>query len=184
MIVFPSQDPWNDWGLPHHTIPMCLPTLILEILITPILRAGISAAENRSWPGKPLLRREGDKIKQYGDTQAREIAWLERQVQEGAFQRNRVQYRSIVTLDEIRAVTQEGDEYRGEWNLQGQHHGEGRLKYADGGLYTGPFQEGKRHGEGFYTDPKGDWTRAIWQEGAIEGDPLEDGKKGTKPQMI
>eukprot|EP01043_Picozoa_sp_COSAG02_P041595 COSAG02_NODE_3461_length_6697_cov_572.132161_7_plen_280_part_00 len=73
----------------------------------------VPAVENRLWPGKPLTKSANEPLKQYGDTQAREIAWLERQVDEGIFERSRVQYRPIKTLDEIRAVTEEGNSYRG-----------------------------------------------------------------------
>jgi hypothetical protein len=67
-------------------------------------------------------------------------------------------------------------------NLNGQYHGEGTLIYADGSKYVGAFHEGKRGGNGMYTDPKGDWTSAIWADGEIK-EELERGKKGQAPRF-
>ena len=49
-------------------------------------------------------------------------------------------------------------------------------------MYVGAFHEGKRGGNGMYTDPKGDWTSAIWADGEIK-EELERGKKGQAPRF-
>ena len=45
----------------------------------------------------------------------------------------------------------DGSEYDGEWNDQGQRHGQGRMKFADGSRYTGRFEQGLATGQGVMT---------------------------------
>ena len=62
----------------------------------------VAAEDNISWPGKALTLTQNAPLAQYGDTQAREICWLEQKVREGVFSRDRVLYRAIESLDEVR----------------------------------------------------------------------------------
>ena len=87
----------------------------------------VSAEDNYSWPGKPMHLKMGEPISQYGIGQQREIEWLKHMVEEGEewedpeshraqhvkFDEDRIQYRAIETLDEIRAVSKSGEIYRG-----------------------------------------------------------------------
>ena len=45
----------------------------------------------------------------------------------------------------------DGDDYSGEKNAQGQPHGKGIMHYKNGDIYNGEWQNGKRHGIGTMT---------------------------------
>lgn len=93
----------------------------------------VSGNDNLSWPGVAIDFKEGDPIEQYGTAQMREVSWLQHMVSEGEdwggqhvqFVEERVEYRDVETMDEIRAVDADGITYRGEWNVGGWKHGKG-----------------------------------------------------------
>jgi len=68
--------------------------------------------------------------------------------------------------------------YTGKWNshtrqregfwLRDQHHGRGRMIYANGDVYEGEWLEGKRHGTGTLTSLEGTYA-GTWAQGLQHG---------------
>ena len=65
----------------------------------------------------------------------------------------------------------DGFEFTGTWK-DGQIHGKGAAKYANGDLYEGEFREGKRHGFGTMKYATGAEYKGYWV----------NGKRGTKEE--
>ena len=59
-----------------------------------------------------------------------------------------------------------GDMYEGDWN-DDYRHGRGVYRYADGAVYEGDWKDNKKHGQGVYRFASGD----VY-EGDLEGDKL------------
>lgn len=74
----------------------------------------------------------------------------------------------------------EGDEYDGEWNAEGQRHGFGRLTFADRSSYVGYFKEGLFHGCGVLTFPDGSNYEGDFSEGKYGGYGVFRRKDGMK----
>ena len=93
-------------------------------------------------PYAPVEMKRGDRICEYGLTQKREIDWLQERVDAGDFQPDRIEYRAVETLDEIRAIACNGDTYRGGYDVHGLRHGFGTATWASGGMYVGQYECG------------------------------------------
>jgi len=76
-------------------------------------------------------------------------------------------YYFLIMAEGYHAVKYEdGDEYKGQWNGEGKRHGLGVLKFADGTLYAGEFNNGMNHGYGVLT----------FNDKSCYAGQLEDGK--------
>ena len=74
----------------------------------------------------------------------------------------------------------EGDEYDGEWNADGQRHGFGRLAFADKSSYVGYFKEGLFHGHGVLSFPDGSSYEGEFSDGKYGGHGVFRRKDGMK----
>lgn len=54
-----------------------------------------------------------------------------------------------------------------------QMNGQGKLKHANGDIYTGSFKDGKSHGFGIFQDTKGYQYAGNWEEGIHQGEGTE-----------
>jgi hypothetical protein len=61
-----------------------------------------------------------------------------------------------------------GRRYEGSF-ANNQMHGSGTLKYANGNIYVGNFEHGKRTGQGHLLYSKGDEYKGGWRDDAMEG---------------
>ena len=83
--------------------------------------------------------------------------------------------------------TFEGDElwfskYEGNFK-NGNFEGLGRMIYANGDIYKGEWNEGKRSGKGFWKSLKGDYSyEGDWKNGLPDGFGIMIYKNGTREQ--
>ena len=135
-------------------------------------------------PYAPVELKKGDPIRQYGLTQTREIAWLQERVRAGDFQSDRIEYRAVETLDEIRAIACNGDTYRGGYDVQGRRHGFGTATWATGGKYVGYYERGNnRMNKEWYEErnlEQSSFKGGIWESFFENGEWVyrqEDGRE-------
>ena len=74
----------------------------------------------------------------------------------------------------------DGDEYDGEWNEDGQRHGFGRLTFSDKTSYVGYFKEGLCHGHGVLKLSDGSSYEGEFSEGKYGGYGVFRRKDGMK----
>jgi hypothetical protein len=67
-----------------------------------------------------------------------------------------------------------GDTYYGQFNQNGQLHGQGKLFYANGVYYGGEFQNGKAHGRGYFEDKDRKRQIGVWENNALVYAYLKD----------
>lgn len=73
----------------------------------------------------------------------------------------------------------EGDVYEGEWN-DDMMEGVGTMVYADGDKFTGSFIQGNFHGVGEYFYKNGDHYKGEWKNDAFDGEGMYSDHKGSK----
>ena len=83
-----------------------------------------------------------------------------------------------ISLEEARRVAAEHGlplpeigEYEGERNAEGQRHGRGTCRFADGGVYEGEYKDGMQDGRGTYRKADGDVAVGFYKA----GDPVGEG---------
>ena len=74
----------------------------------------------------------------------------------------------------------DGDEYDGEWNADGQRHGFGRLNFSDKSSYVGHFKDGLCHGFGVLSFADGSKYEGEFAEGKFNGYGIFRRADGTK----
>jgi hypothetical protein len=63
----------------------------------------------------------------------------------------------------------DGSEYEGDWNEQGQRHGNGKMRFADGSRYTGRFDQGLCSGQGVMLLADGSRYEGQFSNGKFHG---------------
>eukprot|EP01046_Picozoa_sp_COSAG06_P015144 COSAG06_NODE_961_length_11312_cov_10.559351_7_plen_500_part_00 len=109
----------------------------------------VPGEKNLSWPGKAINFKKGEPIEKYGVAQGRETEWLRKMIETGEewdgqlvqFDSDRVQYKPVEELDEIRAIDAEGNRWEGGWSAKGPD-GPGTMVYADGSKGEGLWVDG------------------------------------------
>ena len=81
-----------------------------------------------------------------------------------------------ISLEEARLIVAkhglplpELGEYKGERNAEGQRHGRGTCRFADGGVYEGEYKSGMQEGRGTYRDADGFMYDGEYKTGMQEG---------------
>ena len=110
----------------------------------------VPGKKNLSWPGKAIDFKKGEPIEKYGVAQGRETEWLRKMIETGEewggqlvqFDSDRVQYKPVEELDEIRAIDAEGNRWEGGWSEKGPD-GPGTMVYSDGSKGEGIWVDGE-----------------------------------------
>lgn len=66
-------------------------------------------------------------------------------------------------------IFEDGEEYTGEWNEQGEKHGKGMKIWADGSCYEGYWVNGKANGRGRLIHADLDVYEGEWKDDKAEG---------------
>lgn len=66
-------------------------------------------------------------------------------------------------------VLDNGAEYEGEWNEDGERHGRGMQLWVDGSLYEGYWKYDKAHGRGRLIHADGDVYIGDWKDDKAHG---------------
>jgi radial spoke head protein 1 len=59
--------------------------------------------------------------------------------------------------------------YDGEYNENGQRHGQGKVTLSNGDTYEGLWKDGMKHGDGRFDYASGDWYTGTWDENIKHG---------------
>jgi len=142
---------------------------------TEMFNLSVPGEKNLSWPGKPIEFKKGAPIDKYGVAQGRETEWLQKMIETGEewdgehvqFELDRVVFKPVEEVDEIRVVDAEGNRWEGGWSDGGQE-GPGVMVYSDGSKGEGVWVGGEPpDGEESFlkvTTNYGDWAVQTLQK--------------------
>lgn len=83
-------------------------------------------------------------------------------------------------MSSLRIVYDDGDEYEGEWSVEGKRQGLGVLKLKNGAKYTGHFINGFFHGTGILCFPDMSKYEGNFEFGKFQGYGVYTNQDGMK----